>query len=139
MSSALPIGTHGSYPKLVFPVPADVAALASHALAIREAMPEAYIERTKVGAARAKQLASGGKITLRDAHFMFRYFARHYPDVAKVAFDPMRPTAGWNSWNLWGGTPAARWVAGIWLTYGGLYDETDVARSVRALLDRLPR
>lgn len=120
LMGATPLGSHGKYPQVHFSVPASVAAAARKGLVLRERFGNAgYKQRTLVGAARARQLSSGSpKVTLRDIVYINSYFSRHAVDL-KERFDPSRPTNGWMSWLLWGGTPGQTWAKGIYRRYFG--------------------
>ena len=103
---AQPIGSHGKYQALTFAVPRDVAAAAREGLRLRNA---GHRGGTEVGAARAKQLATGSpKVTLRDLVYMRAYFARHSVDWRPGWEEIVTP--GYVAWLLWGGTPARDWA-----------------------------
>lgn len=116
--SAKPIGSHGKYEQITFSVPASVASTARKGLSLRQRFGnDAYRKRTEVGAARARQLSSGSpRVTLRDIVYMNSYFSRHAVDL-KGPMDPARPSNGWMSWLLWGGSPGQKWARSIYNRY----------------------
>lgn len=105
--SAFPLGSHGNYPRLTFPVPLEVRIAAREGLALRRMYKRGG---TQVGWARARQLSMASTITLRDAVHMRSYFRRHAVDRLDLR-DP--PSNGWIAWLLWGGHPGQRWVERI--------------------------
>jgi HK97 family phage prohead protease len=68
---------------------------------------------TRVGRARAQQLASGADVSADVVNRMISYFARHEVDKSAVGFDPRDegyPSPGRVAWDAWGGTPGQEWV-----------------------------
>lgn len=103
---AQPIGSHGRYKPVTFAVPRAVAAAARAGLALRA---KGHRGGTDVGAARAKQLATGSpRVSLRDLVYMRAYFARHSVDWRPGWEELVTP--GYVAWLLWGGTPSREWA-----------------------------
>lgn len=112
---ARPIGSHGDYKKITFPVPSDVARNAREGLALRK-----HFKRggTEVGVERAKQLSTGKPaVTLRDIVYIRAYFRRHIVDVRPDWEE--RATAGYIAWMLWGGTAARDWAERLYAQHIG--------------------
>lgn len=131
---AEPIGSFGRYPDKTFPVPAAVKAQAKLGLELikKHGKPD-YLERTKVGRHRARQLMTGKpKVTLRDIVYIRSYLRRHAKDVAGVPLNKSKPTNGWMSWLIWGGNPAKPWVEGIYKRHK---KEIEMARSSWSEID----
>lgn len=102
---ARPIGSHGGYEELTFPVPAAVASAARDGLRLRKKYGRGG---TDVGEDRAKQLSSGHpRVTLRDIVHIRSYFQRHAVDNLHQK-DP--PSNGWIAWQLWGGHAGRAWA-----------------------------
>ncbi len=90
--------------------PAEVAAAAKRGLELREKF---HRGGTSVGVQRAKQLAEGRHVSLRDVVAMSAYFARHNVDKASTSHewgDESDPSAGYIAWLLWGGEAGRRWA-----------------------------
>lgn len=103
--SALPLGSHGNYAQLYFPVPLAVKQAAEDGLQLRAAYQRGG---TEVGIARAHQLASSSpRVTLRDLVYIRAYFRRHQVDNLAQR-NP--PSNGWVAWQLWGGDAARAWA-----------------------------
>lgn len=117
---ATPLGSHGNYERMVFRVPAAVAAAARKGLALRDRFGNAgYKSRTDVGTKRARQLSNGSPaVTLRDIVYIHSYFSRHAVDL-KAPLNESKPSNGWMSWLLWGGTPGKKWADAIYRKYVG--------------------
>ena len=68
---------------------------------------------TRVGRARAQQLASGADVSADVVNRMISYFARHEVDKSAVGFDPRDegyPSPGRVAWDAWGGDAGQNWV-----------------------------
>lgn len=107
-----PIGSHGEYPRMVFPVPQEVMEEAREGLWYRD---QYGYGGTDVGISRAIQLSTGRPpVTLRDIVVMRSYFARHAGDKIHQ-INP--PSAGMIAWKLWGGSAGYGWVADVIAAY----------------------
>lgn len=130
-----PIGSHGSYPRLTFRVPAAVREAARNGLALHR---EYGRGGTDVGIDRAKQLVSGRPaLTLRDTIHMRSYFARHSVDNLSQK-DP--PSNGWIAWQLWGGHAGKRFVNEIVRRYTPRLNpprRASVPSEIRAILSKI--
>lgn len=70
---------------------------------------------TKIGVARARQLASGKAVWPRSVRRMKSYFARHRGDKkAKGWGSSTDPSPGYVAWLLWGGDAGDRWAKKTW-------------------------
>jgi len=90
--------------------PEDVAAAAKRGLELREKF---HRGGTSVGVHRARQLAQGRPLSMRDVVAMSGYFARHEVDKASMSHewgDETDPSAGYIAWLLWGGESGRRWA-----------------------------
>lgn len=90
--------------------PADVAAVARRALALRE---EHGRGGTVVGATRANQLANRDVVSIDTIKRMVAYFDRHERDLRAPAArrgHPDYPSAGRIAWDLWGGDAGRAWA-----------------------------
>lgn len=66
---------------------------------------------TEVGARRAEQLMARAPLSDRDIKSMYSYFARHDVDRhGRHWADPIKPSAGYIAWRLWGGDEARDWI-----------------------------
>jgi hypothetical protein len=71
---------------------------------------------TKVGFARAHQLAERKLLSLNTINRMHSYFSRHTPDQKAGGFNRGEkgyPSAGRVAWAAWGGNTGKRWADGI--------------------------
>ena len=71
---------------------------------------------TRVGRARAQQLASGADVSADVVNRMISYFARHEVDKSAVGFDPRDegyPSPGRVAWDAWGGDAGQEWVTSL--------------------------
>lgn len=69
---------------------------------------------TEVGVARARQLAEGRELSVRDVRDMHSFFARHAVDKDAKTHQwnsDTDPSAGFIAWLLWGGDAGAAWAA----------------------------
>jgi hypothetical protein len=65
---------------------------------------------THVGVARAEQLIAREPLDPKDVKSMYSYFARHAVDKqGRFWADPVRPSAGYIAWLLWGGEEGRIW------------------------------
>lgn len=99
-----------------FRPPADVAAAARRALAMREELPPSRRGGTEVGVARARQLANRQPVSLSTIKRMVSFFARHEVDKKAKGFrkgEEGYPTRGKVAWELWGGDAGKRWAESI--------------------------
>ncbi|MGV3512169.1 MAG: hypothetical protein ACO1OX_09230 [Novosphingobium sp.] len=68
---------------------------------------------TDVGAARARQLASGDALSEDEITSMYSYFARHAVDKKAAGErwnDDGNPSPGFIAWLLWGGDAGEAWA-----------------------------
>lgn len=66
---------------------------------------------TEVGVRRAEQLMARTPLSDRDIKSMYSYFARHAVDRhGRHWADPIKPSAGYIAWRLWGGDEARDWI-----------------------------
>ena len=75
---------------------------------------------TDVGRSRARQLASGGEVSLDVVKRMKSYFARHVVDKQATGFnygEKGYPSAGRVAWDAWGGDAGQTWVNSLTETY----------------------
>lgn len=88
--------------------PAIVAKAARRGLDLREAQGRGG---TEVGVRRADQLSARSPLSDRDIKSIYSYFARHAVDRHGRRWgDPVRPSAGYIAWQLWGGDPGRDWI-----------------------------
>lgn len=66
---------------------------------------------TEVGVRRAEQLMERGTVSDRDINSIYSYFARHAVDRRGRGWaDPVKPSAGYIAWQLWGGDAGREWI-----------------------------
>lgn len=99
-----------------FAPPATVQRAAGRALQVRRELPPSRRGMTSVGLARARDLASGRRVSWATIRRMRAYFARHAVD--KLAANWEVGSRGWVAWHAWGGDAGERWVASIVRRYG---------------------
>ena len=90
--------------------PAEVAAVAKRAIALRE---EHRRGGTQVGITRANQLANREVMSIDTVKRMVAYFDRHAKDLEAPAARPGHPdypSAGRIAWDLWGGDAGRAWA-----------------------------
>jgi hypothetical protein len=69
---------------------------------------------TEVGVRRADQLVTRRPLSDRDVKSMYSYFARHAVDKSGRGWaDPVKPSAGYIAWQLWGGDASRDWINGL--------------------------
>jgi len=91
--------------------PKDVADAARRGLDLRE---EHGRGGTEVGVRRAEQLGARETVSDRDIKSMYSYFARHAVDRhGRNWADPVKPSAGYIAWQLWGGDAGRAWINGL--------------------------
>jgi hypothetical protein len=115
--SAGPKGKRSDYPGVSFTPPKSVQAAARKGLKLREKMAKRRSRPggTKIGVARARQLASGKAVWPRSVRRMKSYFARHRGDKkAKGWGSSTDPSPGYVAWLLWGGDAGDRWAKKTW-------------------------
>ena len=89
------------------PSPA-IAETAQHGLALRQQHGRGG---TEIGVRRAEQLMARAPLSDRDIKSMYSYFARHALDRrGRHWADPVKPSAGYIAWRLWGGADARDWI-----------------------------
>jgi hypothetical protein len=114
--SAGPRGKRSDYPGVSFVPPKSVQAAAKKGLKLRAFnVKERGLSRpggTKIGVARARQLARGNAIWPRSVKRMHAYFSRHRKDKQAKGFgSTKKPSPGYVAWLLWGGDAGQRWAA----------------------------
>ena len=91
--------------------PKDVVDAARRGLDLRE---EHGRGGTEVGVRRAEQLGARETVSDRDIKSMYSYFARHAVDRhGRNWADPVKPSAGYIAWQLWGGDAGRAWINGL--------------------------
>lgn len=90
--------------------PASVARAARRALEIRAQQAPSNRGGTRVGIARARQLANREPLSIETIRRMASFFARHgkSPGSAKARKDATSKAA--QAWGLWGGNPGRAWA-----------------------------
>ena len=69
---------------------------------------------TGAGVRRAEQLMARGAVSDRDIKSIYSYFARHAVDKrGRDWSNPVRPSAGYIAWQLWGGDAGRDWIDGL--------------------------
>lgn len=71
---------------------------------------------TRVGLARARQLARGGTVSRKVVERMYRFFSRFAPYKAKTGWNAGQegfPIPARVAWDLWGGDEGETWAAGL--------------------------
>ena len=93
--------------------PMSASKAAKKALAIRERMPKSRKAGTRVGLARAHQIANQKPMSFNTVKRMKAFFDRHDGARERAARlrDPESKAA--QAWGLWGGTPGRRWAEGV--------------------------
>jgi hypothetical protein len=93
--------------------PASVARAARRALEIRAQQAPSSRAGTRVGLARANQLAKRDPVSADTVRRMVSFFARHEktPGAADARQDPTSKAA--QAWGLWGGNAGRAWAARI--------------------------
>lgn len=91
--------------------PAEVAAEARQALALRAKQPESNKCCTPVGIARAKQLANRQPVSETTLRRMKAYFDRHAVDAKGKGWRV--DSKGWQAWLAWGGDSGRAWCQKI--------------------------
>jgi hypothetical protein len=91
--------------------PAEVAAEARQALALRAKQPESNKCCTPVGIARAKQLANRQPVSETTLRRMKAYFDRHAVDAKGKGWGV--DSKGWQAWLAWGGDSGRAWCQKI--------------------------
>lgn len=94
--------------KYTYTVPNAVAENARRALEVRASKPESERGMTRVGLARANQLANQEPISLDTVRRMVAYFARHEVDKQGSTWD--QQGKGWQAWHGWGGDEGRDWA-----------------------------
>jgi len=98
---------------ITFIPPVKVAQSASRALCWRSKRPKAG---TRIGWARAHQLANRRPVSIRTVKRMKAYFDRHAIDSFATGWfnhEPNFPTPGRVMWDAWGGNAGRSWVEKI--------------------------
>lgn len=90
----------------VFYPPRTVREEAKRGLALREKAPPSKKAGTRVGLARANQLAKGDPVSIETIQRMVSFFARH--EGNEEGEDPF--DKGKQAWFLWGGNTGRRWA-----------------------------
>lgn len=93
--------------------PAEVAAVARAALAMRDEQAPSNRGGTAVGVKRANQLASRENLSINTVKRMASFFARHEVDKQATGFrkgEDGFPSKGRQAWDLWGGDPGRAWA-----------------------------
>jgi HK97 family phage portal protein len=88
--------------------PAQVAANAERALAVRETKPPSQRGMTPVGIARARDLANRVALSEDTVRRMVAYFERHQSDKQGETWDEQGK--GWQAWQGWGGDEGWAWA-----------------------------
>ena len=88
--------------------PADAAANARAALKVRKEKPRSQQGMTRVGLARANQLANRRPVSLATVERMAAYFERHEQDKKGATW--ATKGKGWQAWNGWGGDEGWAWA-----------------------------
>lgn len=104
--------------RVSFIPPASVARAASRALRWRRNGKQAG---TRVGWARANQLANRRPVSLQTIKRMKAYFDRHAVDskaIGWLSHEPGFPTKGRVMWEAWGGSAGRTWAERILKEYG---------------------
>jgi len=102
---------------MTFVPPASVARSASRALRWRRTKQAG----TRVGWARANQLAKRRPVSLQTIKRMKAYFDRHAVDskaIGWLSHEPGFPTKGRVMWEAWGGSAGRQWAERIIEQYG---------------------
>jgi len=99
------------YRHLNFVPPAEVAAIALHALWLK--FGDGYKGGTDIGVGRAVQLALRLPVPPRDIRRMVRYATRHRKDLSSPKALAGKITPGVIAWDLWGGHAGYLWALGL--------------------------
>jgi hypothetical protein len=94
--------------KYTYTVPDAVAENARRALEVRASKPESERGMTRVGLARANQLANQEPVSIDTLRRMIAYFARHEVDKQGSTWD--QQGKGWQAWYGWGGDEGREWA-----------------------------
>jgi len=94
-------------PKTATP-PADVQAAARRGLDLRAKQTPSNRGGTKIGLARARQLANGQPVSLSTLRRMTSFFARHEVDKQGEGWGV--DSKGYQAWLLWGGDDGRAWA-----------------------------
>lgn len=94
--------------KYTYTVPDAVAENARRALEVRASKPESERGMTRVGLARANQLANQEPVSIDTLRRMVAYFARHEVDKQGSTWD--QQGKGWQAWYGWGGDEGREWA-----------------------------
>ena len=96
------------YAGIDFTPPAEAAAAARRALERRQEAPPSQRGMTRVGLARARQLANRQQLSPETIDRMVSYFARHEVDKQGATWDSYGK--GRQAWDGWGGNAGAAWA-----------------------------